>query len=110
MTDTGITSVHIDERDDRSVTVSTRHHGLPPDAPAEWRERGFNSYEEHTVYTSVDALGVVGWTHLPIERWESADLSDNRRAVALTGPGTSVRFHADATTTRHRRGLLSGGR
>ncbi|WP_267887102.1 hypothetical protein [Streptomyces specialis] len=42
MTDTGIISVHFDERD-RSVTVSTRHQGLPADAPAEWRERGFNS-------------------------------------------------------------------
>lgn len=105
--DPGTTSVHIDERD-RSVTITSRHEGLPEDAPAQWREQGYNSYEQTVMYTSVDGLDIEGWNYLPVTTWNSTDLPGNRIAVALTGEDTSVRFHADATLQRRRRGLLSG--
>ncbi|KAB8168507.1 hypothetical protein FH609_008930 [Streptomyces sp. 3MP-14] len=107
MADTGITSVHLDERD-RSVVVSARHPGLPEDAPAEWREQGFDSYEEQTVYGAVERLEVRGWSHLPVTDWKLEELPDARRAVTLTGPGTSIRFTAAAPPARHRRGLRTG--
>jgi hypothetical protein len=103
----GITSIHIDERN-RSVTVTSRHEGLPDDAPTEWRDQGFNSYEQTVVYTTVDGLDIDGWDYHPATTWTSTVLPDSRIAVTLTGPGTSVLFHADAPPHHTRRGLLSG--
>jgi hypothetical protein len=105
--DLGITSIHIDERN-RSVTITSRHEGLPNDAPAEWRERGFNSYEQTVVYSTVDGLDIDGWDYRPATTWTSTNLPDSRIAVTLTGPGTSVLFHADALPRHSRQGLLSG--
>ncbi|MDT0309574.1 hypothetical protein RM780_21815 [Streptomyces sp. DSM 44917] len=104
---THVTSVHLDERA-RSVTVTTRHAGLPPDAPAEWREEGFNSWEEAVVYTSVDTLTIDGWHHATPATHTTTPLPGPRLAITLTGPATSVRFHADPAPRRERRGLRSG--
>ncbi|MEV1011292.1 hypothetical protein [Streptomyces sp. NPDC049881] len=100
--DSRVTSLLIDERE-RTVTVYALH-------PTEPTPEGHNASEEIAVHTSVDALTVTGWSHEPVTAWESTPLPDDagRIAVALSGPATSVTFHADAAVRRTRRPLRTG--
>ncbi|MHC3475514.1 Imm50 family immunity protein [Streptomyces sp. 7R007] len=52
--------VHIDERGN-SVTLGFLTRGLPRDAPAEWREKGFNAVESTFVCEGLAELRVTGW-------------------------------------------------
>jgi len=100
--------LHLDERD-RSATVLVQYAGLPDDAPEEWRERGFNSYETATTYRAIDDLVITGWTHTPLTRWTSVpQRATGRITVTLAGDDQHVVFSADGDVHVLRKGLLTG--
>ncbi|MGW6056385.1 Imm50 family immunity protein [Streptomyces sp. NPDC055189] len=98
--------LHIDERGS-SVTLGFDTRQPPSQPPADWQEKGCNTFEFYLLFLDVENLQVNGWRHPSCKTIRMTLLSDERVSVSAGHTGSSLEFSASSVSLASSRGYAA---